>query len=102
MALINAQQQITTCKVVYPFDAKFCENKIITDAITKNITTELQQCNLNELEAITKSLISFKTNSRSNQGIEFAYNGKVYELDGNLKLIEVKDLLSDEDIQNGK
>ena len=26
----------------------------------------------------------------------------MYELDGNLKLIEVKDLLSDEDIQNGK
>jgi len=102
LALINTQQQVTRCKVIYPFDAKFCEDGIITNAILKNITDELQQCYNNELESIAKSLVSFTNDSRTNQGLEFAYNGKIYQLNSKQQLEEIKNPLTDNDIREGK
>jgi A nuclease family of the HNH/ENDO VII superfamily with conserved AHH/Fibronectin type III domain len=102
LALITAEKQITKCAVSYPFDASFCKKPEITDAVLNNITEELQNCYVSELESITKDLITFKKDSRSNQAIEYAKNGKIYQLNSKGELEEVKNPLSDTDIRDGK
>jgi hypothetical protein len=101
LALINTQQQITKCTVIHPFETSFCKEPKITEVILNNITEELQKCYVSELDAITKDLITFKKDSRNNQGIEFAKNGKVYQLNDK-QLEEIKNPLSDEDFRDGK
>ena len=102
LALINTQQQITKCTVIHPFVTSFCKEPKITEVILNNITEELQKCYVSELDAITKDLITFKKDSRSNQGLEFVYNGKVYQLDSKDKLEEIKKPLTDTEIRVGK
>lgn len=104
LALINGEQQITNCTVIYPFDATFCneKNPELTDVILKNIAEELEKCYVSELKEITQNLISLKKDSRTNQGVEYVKNGKVYALNGNGEAEEVKNPLTDDDIRNGK
>ena len=105
LAVISNNTELVSCDVVYPFSDKICGGSTIVDDQTlSNVSKELETCYYSDFlpKLVTGNLKEITANSRSNQGIEFVRDEKVYRLNGKGEAEEVKNPLTDDDVRNGK
>ncbi|MEP7094781.1 MAG: AHH domain-containing protein, partial [Flavobacterium sp.] len=105
LAVISNNSELVSCEVIYPFSNAICGGGNTVDNETLlNVGKELEKCYYSEYEPklIAGTLKEITKNSRSNQGIEFVRNEKIYALNRNGEAEEVKNPLTDDDIRNGK